>query len=73
MKVVAQKPLGFQPLTITLESQAEVDMIASLLGSCDERLATLFGICKHTQYDSYQQISQYSEQEYALDITQSVF
>ncbi len=63
MKVIENKPVGFQPVTLVLESQGEVDFIGSLIGRTKVTEADkLFGVNVYKMFDVLQKYTKTSAQ-----------
>lgn len=50
----------FVPVTVTLESQAEVDLFTSLLGSTSNHIDTAFGVQPDHSYEIFTQIKRFA-------------
>lgn len=63
MKIITQKPQGFQPFSILVESQCEADLFTTLIGSTPKSVSELFGIGEDELYEMYSKLDKHSSDE----------
>lgn len=68
MKTIEQKPKGFQPFSILVESQNEANYFASLIGNSTIRVLDLFNIASHDACRMYNDLSSRADAEIIFDI-----
>lgn len=61
MKVAHTTGKSFKPFTITVESQAEGDLLVALLGATSDFVAAVAGLPSKEVYEMYEKLCEYSE------------
>lgn len=69
MKVIPNKPAGFQPFSILVETAGEANLLASLIGGCNGYVTEAFGVDDKVYNEFYSALSKQADAEQTLDIS----